>query len=434
MGEAEIVLVPDPGRRWNRAVLAGTLALLLFAILAFGATEPWSVFVLRAGAAFLLLVWALGRLFAADAKIVLSPLFAPAAAFLAVVAVQWAGLSVYRYATMVEAMNYIAYGGLLFLAVQCLRSEDDARLVVAVFAIFGALIAMEAIVQGLSGTTRLLFVRTPRIASMVYGPYVNHNHYAGMMEMMAPFVIVLALSDRLQGPQRMVAAFAALLAAGSIILSRSRGGMLAFLLEAAFLAALVLPGSSDKRTRPTLALASLVLAAFLFWLGGGALLERAGSIGDVSGSQVRIDVARDSLRMFAAHPVLGFGLGTFPVAYPEYRSFWSTTFMNQAHNDYAQWLVETGAVGAALALWYLVVLFRRGLERAGERPLHSWSALLTLAALTGVAGLLVHSFFDFNLHIPANAALFFFLGGIAIAPIRVDGKQRRRRESSVVVH
>lgn len=433
MGEPEILLVPDPGRLWNRVVLLGAVGLLLFAVLAFGATEPWSLFLLRSGAALLLLVWALGRAFAADAKIVLSPLFAPAGAFLGVIALQWAALSAYRYATMVEGLNYIAYGILLFLAMQCLRTEADARLVVTVFAGFAAVIALEAIIQGLSGTTRLLFLRTPRIASMVYGPYVNHNHYAGMMEMMAPFVIVLAASDRLRGAQRVMAAFAALLAAASIFLSRSRGGMVAFVLEAAFLAALLLPGRSAKGARQAMALAGVALLALLLWLGGGALFERAGSIGDVAGSQVRLNVARDSLRMFATHPVLGFGLGTFPVVYPEYRSFWSETFMNQAHNDYAQWLVETGMVGAALALWYLALLFRRGLERAGERPLHSWSALATLAALAGIVGLLVHSLFDFNLHIPANAALFFFLGGVAVAPVRMENKQRRRRESSGVV-
>jgi len=435
MGNAEVLFVPDPGRRWNRAVLWGALGLLLFGVLAFGATEPWSVLVLRVGAVVLLLLWAVGRAFAADAKIVVSPLFAPAAAFLAIVAVQWAWLSAYRYATMLEGMNYIAYGILLFLAVQCLRTEDDARVVVTVFAAAAAVLALEAILQGLAGTSKLLFVRTPRVASSVYGSYVNHNHYAGMMEMLAPFALALAASDRLRGAQRALVAFGGLLAAASIVLSQSRGGMLAFLLEAAFLSLLLFSGRASGGARGKLALAGVVLGGFLLWLGGGALLERAGSIADISNHQVRLDVARDSLRMVAEKPMLGFGLGTFPIVYPQYRSFWSDVFINQAHNDYAQLLVETGLVGGVLALAFVVLLFRAALPKAAESPLHSWSALAGVGAMTGVAGLLVHSFFDFNLHIPANAALFFFLAGAAAAPVRVEKRQRReRRESSVVVH
>src|SRR5439155_15560712 len=38
---------------------------------------------------------------------------------------------------------------------------------------------------------------------------------------------------------------------------------------------------------------------------------------------------------------------------------------------------------------------------------------IRLGAAIGCCGLLVHSFFDFNLHIPANAAWFAVLAGLA---------------------
>gem|GEM_PF-5260856 len=66
-------------------MLYGALGLLLFSILAFGATEPWSIFVLRAGTFILFVVWALGRAFAADSKIVVAPLFYPVALFMLLV-------------------------------------------------------------------------------------------------------------------------------------------------------------------------------------------------------------------------------------------------------------------------------------------------------------------------------------------------------------
>ncbi|MBI2677663.1 MAG: O-antigen ligase family protein [Candidatus Koribacter versatilis] len=431
--------IAAPKYRWDGAVLWGALGLLMFAVLAFGATEAWSIFVVRAGAVMLLLVWAVGRAAGGgEQRIAVPHIFYPAALFMALVAAQWAGLSAYRYATMVEGMNYIAYGILMLLAVQCVHGEEDARRVVLAFAIFGGVLAFVSVMQGLSGSVKLLFLRTPRVAAVGYGygPYVNHNHYAGMMEMVAPFLIVLAASDRPAGAQRAFTAFAALLAAGSIVLSRSRGGILAFALEAVFLAAFLLPASAGRRTRQIGALAAVVLLAFLLWLGGGPILERVGSIGDIAANQMRIDITGDSLRMFAQRPVLGWGVGTFPVVYPTQRSFFSDFFVNEAHNDYAQLLVEAGLAGFVAMLWYLVVLFRQGLPKITAPPLRSWSAIVTLAALTGVAGLLVHSFFDFNLHVPANAALFFFLGGIAAAEMRGENKQpaRRPRESSARVN
>ena len=58
--------------------------------------------------------------------------------------------------------------------------------------------------------------------------------------------------------------------------------------------------------------------------------------------------------MFSHRPVLGWGLGTFPTVYPSYRSFYTNLFVNEAHNDYAQLLVETGLLGFGLMLWFLI--------------------------------------------------------------------------------
>jgi O-antigen ligase len=86
--------------------------------------------------------------------------------------------------------------------------------------------------------------------------------------------------------------------------------------------------------------------------------------------------------------------------------------VNQAHNDYLQLLVETGLAGFSIAVWFLVLVFR---QAAGK--LKNWtetaSGAPTVAALLGCIGILVHSFLDFNLQIPANAALFYVLCAIA---------------------
>jgi O-antigen ligase len=120
--------------------------------------------------------------------------------------------------------------------------------------------------------------------------------------------------------------------------------------------------------------------------------------------------------MFSHRPVWGWGLGTFPIVYPGYRSFYTNLFVNEAHNDYAQLLVETGLLGFALMVWFLICLYRRGLPTS-RRWEFKWDAALSLAALLGCTGILVHSFVDFNLQIPANAAFFYVLCALAASDL-----------------
>jgi O-antigen ligase len=116
--------------------------------------------------------------------------------------------------------------------------------------------------------------------------------------------------------------------------------------------------------------------------------------------------------MFEHKPVLGWGLGTFAEVYPQFRSFYTDFFVDQAHNDYLQLLVEMGVLGFATMLWFLVTVYRRA-----TRKLKNWTVdtngAISLAAMLGVAGILVHSLLDFNLQIPANAALFYVLCTVA---------------------
>jgi O-antigen ligase len=136
-------------------------------------------------------------------------------------------------------------------------------------------------------------------------------------------------------------------------------------------------------------------------------------LGD-AGKNGRVLITKDSLKLIAQRPLLGWGLGTFPVVYPSVRSFHTNYRVNAAHNDYIQAAVETGLVGLLLGLGFAVLLYRNGLrETAGWRT--SIGGSVRMAALIGATGILVHSFWDFNLQIPANAALFFVLAAIATA-------------------
>ena len=426
----DAVVQPVRSSQPDRIVLYGVFGLLLFGPLAFGATEPWSVFILEAGSALLLMFWIARQILSGELSVIGNPLFPPMLAFVFCVALQLlTGRTAYRYQSFSASLLYVAYGILCFLAIQVLRRTSHVRILTVAFSIYGFLLALFAMLQGFSGTSQLYWLRTPRLGGWIYGPYVNHNHYAGLMEMLLPIPLVFCLTREARGHKKVAAGMASALMAGTIFLSGSRGGMLAFVIQMGLLSAVVFWRQKNRK-------ASLALAAFLVFgfglillLGGGELAKRLATIHAETHTELaggtRLNIDRDALKMFAAKPVTGWGLGVFPTVYPKFRSFPTNFFINQAHNDYLQLLVEMGGLGFAILLWFLWALYRNGIKK-----LKNWTddtnGAVALATLLGVSGILVHSLVDFNLQIPANAALFYVLCVLAAMDSKF-GKTRRRK-------
>jgi O-antigen ligase len=421
----------DPERRRRRktgilqwVLVLGLCALLIFAVLAFGAVDEWSTFAFEAGAAVLFLVWAGQEVVSGQVKLSKNPLYLPALLFFGLILAQVAlRRSAYEYVTKYEALQYVSYGIVLLIGAECVRKKGARRIFALVMIVFGAGYAFFALAQQLNSNGKIFWVHSSQFRGSMYGSYVNHNHYAGLMEMLVPIPFVVSMGHLFRGGQRALVGSCAVLMAGTIFLSGSRGGMLAFVFEMVLFAALTL----GKRRSPRIALGSIAVCVFilalLIFVGKGQVLGRLGDLGP----GMRLDITKDSLRMFSQRPVVGWGLGTFPTVYPSFRSFYTNLFVNEAHNDYAQLLVETGLLGFGLMLWFLVRLYQYGLPTS-RRWEFEWDGAVSLAALLGCTGILLHSFVDFNLQIPANAALFYVLCGLAASPLAASSKPGRSRD------
>jgi O-antigen ligase len=428
--EAVIIQNPSPSLLGS-VLLRGLLGLLMFGPLAFGAVEPWSIFILETGAAALFVAWALGQAVSGELQIIGNPLFSPMLVFATLIGLQLAtGKTAYRAETFSSALLYFAYGLLSFLVVQCLRRTSQVKTLALVFSAYGFVLALFALVQSLSSNGKLYWLITPRFGGWIYGPYVNHNHYAGLMEMLAPIPLVILLSHNVRGARKAMAALAAAVMATTIFLSGSRGGMVAFSVQMALLATVLTRWEKIRRTALAMGAFLLIASGLMAWLGGGELAERIASIHNEAKSELsagtRLNIDRDALRMFVRKPVLGWGLGAFPEVYPQFRTFYTNLSVDRVHNDYLQLLVETGALGFATMAWFLAVLYRSAIKKL-KHP--DANATITLAALLGVTGILAHSFVDFNLQIPANAALFYVLCVIAAMEPRLGLHHRSRRYS-----
>jgi O-antigen ligase len=415
-------------------LLYGTFGLLMFGPVAFGAVEPWSTFVLETGSVLLTLLWLGKQWRAGDLTIEWNPLFLPMAGFGVLTLVQIVfRASAYRHDTISSALLYCAYAMLCFLSGQTLLRGSQARKIAVILSLFGFVIAAFSLLQGVAPNGKLYWLRQPSMGGAIYGPYVNHNHYAGLMELLVPIPLVLSLTRMAGEKERLAAGIAAAIMVGTVFLSGSRGGMLAIFIELAVFALVLLRLRKSIRIAIGVVAFAVVLVSLLIWLGGTELTSRVSSISketrtELSGG-IRLSIDRDAIHMFRDKPVFGWGLGTFPVIYPQYRTFYTNFFVNEAHNDYLQLLCEMGLLGFATMLWFVIVLYRSALRKIGNWT-SDISGAVTLACILGCTGILVHSLLDFNLQIPANAALFYVLCTIAAAPPLLQRSRKRRPVSS----
>jgi O-antigen ligase len=419
--------VPSPPPKWLSNLLMGTLLVLLcFGPLAFGAVESWSQFVLESLAAFLFIVWLWGTE-PRFAELWSLPLLRVAILVGLLGAFQFVtGLTAYRHGTLLQLQLFLVYGTVLLVARECTFARKRLRMFAASLVVFGFLMAMEAILQDLSGTPKLLGLRTVTSTGWIFGSYVNHSHFAGLMELLLPLAALPMLSPSFDRKLRAFAGFSAVMMLVALAMSRSLGGLFSVVVQAGTF--LWIAGRRHRARNPNQTLGFLVVAAFLVlflaltvWLDGGRIVERVLTLRDPThqaSAMSRVNMATGTLRMAEHRPILGWGLGTFEFVFPKYQGFYSIYVADHAHNDFLEWLAETGVIGFGLALWFIVRLLQAGSSHARHWQLSRTYTLRT-ACFLGCVGLLAHGLVDFNLHIPANSALFFALCGAASIPQKV---------------
>ena len=229
-----------PAAAWlDTALFYGMLALLMFGPLAFGGNEPWSQFVERTMALALFGLWVARQVSQGSIEFVKNPLYLPALVFAGLIVLQFlTGRSGYRYATLTEALNLIPCGVLILVAGEVLTRRRRLRETMTVMAVFGFAVAMLALIQDLSNSDKIYWmVKAQGISAAIYGPYANHNHYAGLMEMLVPLAGAVAFLEK--GAKRNLLLFATAIMAVSIVFSRSRGGIFGLGIEVLFVCAIL---------------------------------------------------------------------------------------------------------------------------------------------------------------------------------------------------
>ena len=405
----------------GRLAAGGVCAVLLFAPLAFGATSRFAALVLVAVSWGIFLLWLLDEIFRGRVSLLGHPMALPALALVAFTSLHWvAGLSPAPVASEIEWLRWVGYITLAMAAAGSINTPLRLRTVCAALAIGGFLIASMGIAQYLTADGRLYWTWKLENGGRMFGPYVNRNHFAGLMELLCPLALGMALLPEYKLTQRWFWAALAVVMGGAVMLSGSRGGALSLGLAVIVFSLLIAAQRAGKRAVVWILAAMFITGGAVLALDRGELLERYESVlrpnqfQQEDAAAYRIGAWKDTLRLVRETPITGSGLDTFATRFPAARSFATDLIWTHAHNDFLQFLAETGLIGGLLAAW---MLFAGGREAGRNLTRASGTATgaLLAAIAAGCIGFLAHGWLDFNFHIPANASGFAVLAALVAA-------------------
>ena len=247
------------------------------------------------------------------------------------------------------------------------------------------------------------------------GVFANSNHQSLLMLIAIAALAGLQATRRRRPPWSMVVAGTA---AAFLILGVAINGSLACLLllpiTLVLLAAILAPRWRRAILRFLLPVFLLAAAIAAVPLGGGEVTGHS-----VEPGISRHDFAVTGWRMLGDVWPVGAGMGSFATLYPFYENpdRVGATFVNHAHNEPLEWLVETGLPGLVLMglfIWWLsrrlVAVWR---DCDDDTPLRQASAVSIIL-------ILLHSLVDYPIRTAAILSVF----GMACAVLSRDGTRR----------
>jgi O-antigen ligase len=397
----------------EKGILGLVLAILVFGPLALGGVDTLPLLVLLGLTIAVLFLWLARFWFNPNLKLLWPPICWAVVAFVAYAIIRYR-LAELEYVARGELVKTLLYGFLFLAILNNLHRQSACYSIVLVLIFLGMAISLYAVGQFLTDSQKVWHFLKPAVYSRrASGTYICPNHLAGFLEMVLPLGLALTLMGRLKPVPRVLVGYASLVMLAGMGVTVSRGGWLAAGLSLLVLFLLLL---LERRLRaPTLVLLAVLVVAGSFFARQAQQVQKrvrkAFAFDTPQNVLTRVWIWKPAFQMWKDHPWWGVGPAHFDYRFPAYRPPELQARPGRVHNDYLNTLVDWGLVGAALVAAAWVALYagvfkawrfvRRESNDLGTKQ--SNRAAIVLGAALGLLALLVHSFFDFNMHIPANA-------------------------------
>lgn len=273
------------------------------------------------------------------------------------------------------------------------------------------------------------------------GFFANSNHLATLGVMTLPLLAALSVADRSVGARREltrhVGKWAALIClAGFIILGVVADGSIAglLLLIPSVIGSFVVLRLENAKIALPLVAGLLIASATIFVVIAlqSPLLNGFGVTDIGVGAQSRTTMFAHSYAAITSFFPIGSGLGSFLLVYPGFadHNVATAVYVNHAHNDYLECVLETGVFGVVLIGLFLAWWLRQAFFAWREGGIR---ARFARAASIASAMVMAHSLVDYPLRTSAIAVLFAACCAIMARPLSTvtsqlfaDGATRAR--------
>lgn len=407
-------------------------AVVIFTTLAYGAVHQPIIAVFYILVAAMMILWAIDGFLSGNlrySKSLLPISLAAAAVYGFVQIVSFGALaetagvsgiprtiSLDPFATQVSALHFLALAIFLSAALVFIDSAKRLQKLITVITIFGFVYAFYAILQAVL-SPNIIYGIYESASGSPFGSFVNRHNFAAFIEMSLSLPLGLMFVGAVKKDKRLLYVTAIALMGIALLLSGSRGGLVAFLAQIIFLIILTTKSENYAQIVLKAGLAAALVAAIIggsVFVGGETSLTRF--VETAASENVTTDrshIWSVTLDVIKENMPFGAGLGAFGVAYTPFDSLSGLDRVEQAHNDYLQVLADAGIIGLIVGGFFLFWLFREGLRNAKTENTFRRGAVT--GALAGCFAVLIHSIFDFVLHTTAISVLFLTLVSIVVS-------------------
>lgn len=302
---------------------------------------------------------------------------------------RWSRISLAPHAGLLGLGTLLAHGLFFMSVASALREEADLRRALRLAACLGLGMAALALAQYALGNGKYLWLYdhpTRDAQDTAKIPFTSGNHLAHYLALCAGptvWLLVSAVNDwpatigraprssrpdfvgKSRPAEVILGSIACVVAVATVLSTFSRGGAFVFLLATA-IAVGWYAWRGTLSGKLALGVGSVVAAAALLaTLCGGDRLARELDVDQLAAWE-RLDPGLVRTRLWLADleawkrfPLFGSGVGTHREIYPAFFAYWTPTEYRFAESGYVHLLVETGALGAALAIAAIGLVARR---------------------------------------------------------------------------
>jgi len=281
--------------------------------------------------------------------------------------------------------------------------DGEGHKVLAIVAAAGSIVALIVLAQAATKSGAILWIYTPEHGmapkTPFFSTFVNNNNAAAFLNL-SMFVLIGQWRKAQFGRTKGIIGLMVLLTLAASVMMLSRGGVVALLGAAAFMAILSRWAGAQKKSLPTpgvtafgVFLTVLVVVLFLIVFNLVLTYTEGTSLVPFVKEEAKITAWEKAASAVDAYSTVGAGAGAFATAFSPFNDFAPMMSFQHAENELVELMVELGTPAAILLVMIATVLIWRRLSIVKADSYYS-------EALCGLVAVFLQNLADFSLRVP----------------------------------